>query len=267
MCSKYAFEEFFGIVPVIRFLPIRTRYFSRLHPAPAPPEVVSYLNVLKRDGVVIIPDFLDAGAVARMRDAVPDVAEFDESPEGDGAYRYPDADRIADFRPFFDHAIVPQIVRSYLSERAIPLHRTIGLKTRLGVIPTFEVNYHIDTWKLRVKAWLYLDYVGVENAPTVYLKGSHRGSWRYLHEARHHNYYRVDDKGFARDEDVFYVGSLWPHEIARLKNEYGYQEIVCTGKAGTLLVFDGRGLHRATPLQANRRLILTSYWIHPGDHV
>src|SRR6266516_5755799 len=82
--------------------------------APAPPEVVSYLNVLKRDGVVIIPDFLDAGAVARMRDAVPDVAEFDESPEGDGAYRYPDADRIADFRPFFDHAIVPQIVRSYL---------------------------------------------------------------------------------------------------------------------------------------------------------
>ncbi|MEV0196889.1 phytanoyl-CoA dioxygenase family protein [Nonomuraea sp. NPDC050691] len=260
--TAYAFGELFGLLRVLRFLPVRVSYFRKLRPARATSSVTEHVTALRRDGVVIIPDFLDAETIARMRTAVPDPAEFDESPEGDGALRYPKAAEIEAFAPFFDEETVPSIVRGYLSRTAEPVRRTVGLKVRTGPIPTFETSYHIDTWKLRVKAWLYLEDVGPENAPTVYLKGSHRGAWRLLHEARHHDWFRVDEEGFA-DEDVLYVGALWPHEVARLRAAYGFEEVVCTGRAGTLLLFDGRGLHHATTLESGRRLILTSYWVHP----
>ena len=267
MSREYLIDHLFGFVSVVRFLPDRTRYFRKLETASADPALVPYLDTLKRDGVAVVPDFLPVDVIAEMRAAVPDLADFEESPEGDRAFMYREADRLAAMRPFFHNAFVSGIARSYISRDAIPLRQTIGLKTVLGLVPTFEMNYHMDTWKHRLKAFLYLEDVGPDNAPTVYLKGSHRGRWRYSTEARHFRHFRTDDRGFAGGEDVFYLGSFWPHEVAQLKRDYGYEDLVCTAKAGSLLLFDGRGLHRATPLRADRRLILISYWIHPGEHV
>ena len=228
-------------------------------------EVAGYVSALRRDGMVIIPNFLDAETIAAMRRAIPDEAAFMVSEEGDRARVYEDAGSIGAFTRFFDHPILKETARALISADAIQLRKEAYLKVVHGDFLTFEQFPHIDTWKMRMKAFLYLEDVSEDNGPTVYYKGSHRGLWRLPMEARIAGWYRTDPRGFAVPED-FYLGCFWPHEVQRLVEAYGYRETICTGPAGTLLMFNGRGLHRATSLRSGRRSTLASYWIHRGDH-
>lgn len=250
------------------FLLRKLAYLRRLrHSAldePAP-EVADYVSALCRDGMVAIPNFLDAETIAAMRRAIPDETAFAVSEEGDRALFYHDAGSISAFTPFFDHPILTETARALISADAIQLRKEVCLKVVHGDFLSFEQFAHIDTWKMRMKAFLYLEDVNEDNGPTVYYKGSHRGSWRLPMEARIAGWYRTDPEGFAVPED-YYLGCFWPHEVQRLVQAHGYHETICTGPAGTLLMFNGRGLHRATPLHSGRRLTLTSYWIHRGDH-
>ena len=59
--------------------------------------------------------------------------------------------------------------------KTVPLRRTVGLKIVKGDFPTFERNYRMDTWKQRMKAFLYLVDVGPDEAPLQYLQG--KPSW------------------------------------------------------------------------------------------
>jgi len=264
---RYIREHMWGAVQALLFFPTRWRYRRLLTPAEPTHTVEEYLHELRRDGVTIIPELLPADVVEQMRAALPRLDEFVVSPEGDRSLTYPDAHEIEALRPFFDNETIRDLVRSYLSRDAVMRRRTIGIKVVTGEFPTFETNYHMDTWKHRVKVFFYLEDVTADTAPTIYLRGSHRGFWRLWTEQRIHRYFRVQDTGFAAGgEDFFYLGSFWPHEVRQLKNDYGFEDFVCTAPAGSALVFDGRGLHRATPLRAGRRAILVSYWIHPGHH-
>jgi hypothetical protein len=262
----YLRETYAGALTTLPYLPHRWMTSLRIRPGEPDPDVLPYLETLRRDGAVMIPDFLPAEQVAAMREAVPEIDAFSVSPEGDRSYFYPDADRIEGLAPFFSSEAVRSIARAYVSREATALRRTIGLKRAKGDHLTFERFYHMDTWKPRLKAFLYLSDVGPDNAPTVYLKGSHRGAWRRHTEARIWRYYVTDSSGFAGDDSRFYLGTFLPHQVEQLKRDRGFTDMVCTGAAGSLLVFDGRGLHRATELKADERLILTSYWIHPGQH-
>lgn len=263
----YLREHCFGALPAFSFLAVRRRHFRQLRTEEPTPQARPIVEALKRDGVVLIPDLVPPETLARMREAVPEQRAFLQSPEGDRAYMYQDAHLIPAMRPFYEHPLISAISRSYLSTEAMSLRRTIGLKTHTGAFPTFESNYHMDTWKYRLKVFLFLEDVTEANAPMVYLRGSHRGLWRLWTEQRIYRYYRTDPSGFAvGDPDYYFLGSFWPHEVRQLKNDYGYTDLQCTGTAGTALVFDGRGLHHATPLQEGRRLILTNYLIHPGEH-
>jgi ectoine hydroxylase-related dioxygenase (phytanoyl-CoA dioxygenase family) len=228
-------------------------------------EVADYVSALRRDGIVIVPNFIDADTIAAMRRAVPDETAFVVSEEGDRALFYHDAGSIGAFAPFFGHPIIRETAQAYISANAISLREEVCLKVVHGDVLCFEQFPHIDTWKMRLKAFLYLEDVGEDNGPMIYYKGSHRGLWRLPMEARVASWYRTDPQGFAVPED-YYLGCFWPHEVQRLVEAHGYRETICTGSAGTLLMFNGRGLHRATPLHSGRRLILASYWIHRGDH-
>jgi Phytanoyl-CoA dioxygenase (PhyH) len=245
----------------------RRRYYRGLSTVAVPPQIAPYFQRLSEDGIVVIPDFLPPETIDAMRGAVPDLADFEMSPEGDRSYFFLDAHKIQALSAFFDARTIRDLVRSYISDRAYPHRRTIGIKAVQGEFAASEMQYHMDTWRHRVKAFLYLEDVGPDQAPMTYLRGSHCGGWRRLVEMQIDRDYVVDDRGFGAHLDVWYLGCFWPHEVGQLKTDYGYEEVSCTGRAGTLVVFDGRGLHKATPLWSGRRLILTSYWIHEGGHV
>jgi len=263
----YAVDHLLGAVRALPFALRRWRRLSGIKVDAPSPEAEPYVRALRRDGVVLIPDLLPPESVAAMRDAVPPHETFTESPEGDRAFMLHDAHRVSGLRPFFDHPLITDIARSYLSRDAVSLRRTVGLKTVVGDFPSFELNYHMDTWRPRLKAFFFLEEVTSRSAPMVYLRGSHRGLWRLWTEERIARLYRAGADGFAtEDRDFWYLGSFWPHEVRQLRNDHGYTELECAGPAGTALVFDGRGLHHATSLRAGRRLILTNYFIHPGAH-
>jgi len=251
---------------VARFLPRKLAYEARVHTRrPGRNEFAAHTATLDRDGVVVIPDFIDQPTLARMRQALPDISAFRYSVEGEKSFFLPDAHTITELAPFFESPLVRAIARRYVSPAAVPLRRTIGIKNITGELASFEVFHHMDTWKRRMKAFLYIDDVGPAQAPLRYVKRSHHGLWRLPMEATISAMYRVDNDGFARPEDL-YVGCFWPHEVQRLSEAYGLEETTCTGPGGTLVIFDGRGLHRATPLVEGSRTNLMSYWIHPGDH-
>lgn len=258
-------------VPLLYSLGLLKRknsYRSRLRKARfATPDagITHYVTALKRDGVVVIPDFLDHDMITTMLAAVPDRAEFKESPDGERSYSFWEADRIPELAPFFASDVIRDVARSHISRSATCLRSTIGLKIQPGNLPSFESFFHVDCWKHRVKAFLYLEDVGDDDGPLSYISGSHRGLWRLPVESRLSRFLTVNASGFSTTPSR-YLGCFWPHEIDLLKKSYGYAEITCTGKAGTLILFDARGLHRGEELRSQRRLILTSYWIHPGDH-
>ncbi|MGH3872922.1 MAG: hypothetical protein ACRDSR_15690 [Pseudonocardiaceae bacterium] len=60
-----------------------------------------------------------------------------------------------------------------------------------------------------------------------------------------------------------YCGCYLPPKVRRLRERYGYEPVTCTGRAGTLMLFDNLGLHRASLLRRNSRLLLSSYWMLP----
>lgn len=171
----YRTDHFFGATMAMRFLPRHWRDRRSRRTLPSSPEVLPHLETLRRDGIVVIPDFLSGQTIKRMRAAIPPQEQFDESPEGDRALLYSDADRIPELSPFFDSDVVRGLARSYISGRAVAHRRTIGLKVVTGDFMTFEFFYHMDTWRARMKAFLYLEDVGPSSAPMTYLRGSHQG--------------------------------------------------------------------------------------------
>jgi hypothetical protein len=251
------------------FLPRKLAYLRRLRryavSTPAN-EAAGYVSSLQRDGIVVVPNFLDSDTLQAMRSAMPDLATFEESREGDRGLYYREADRIGEFAPFFDHSIIRAAAQGYISASATLWRGTVAIKTFRGDVLCFDHFSHMDGWKTRLKAFLYLEDVGDANAPMIYLKGSHHGLWRLPMEASLASRFRTDQRGFALAED-YYMGCFWPHEVLRLTETYGFKEMICTGDAGTLVLFDGRGLHRATPLRSGRRLLLASVWVHRGDQI
>jgi hypothetical protein len=76
-------------------------------------------------------------------------------------------------------------------------------------------------------------------------------------------YYDRDDVGGYASEESPYCGCSLPTEVRGLRERYGYEPVTCTGRAGALMLFDNLGLHRASTLRRNFRLLLSTYWMLP----
>ncbi len=55
----YVVEHFLGVLPVVRYIAKRERYYRRLRAAPPSATILSPLSTLKRDGVVVMRNFID----------------------------------------------------------------------------------------------------------------------------------------------------------------------------------------------------------------
>ena len=221
---------------------------------------------LETEGIAIVPDAICPDEVAAMRKNMPSESQFERGFEGVETLYYRNARQLPQYSSFFDSELVSDVVRAYVSDTADAIRNTITLKNVAGDINCFESFFHIDTWKPRLKVFMLLENTTASHGPLAYLKGSHVGEWRLPMEVRIKTEYRTDEQGFAAPES-YYIGCYWPHEIQALKEQYGFEEILGVGNAGTLIFFDGRGLHRASPIaDGMRRINLMSYWIHRDEH-
>ena len=103
--------------------------------------------------------------------------------------------------------------------------------------------WHIDTFYPEFKTLLFLKDVDESSGPTAYIPGSHR-----LWKLRLKN--ELLDYLIGREVRFFDETIL---------GELAEQQTLLCGKAGTLVLFDGRGLHRSTAQQGRSRSLLMNY--------
>jgi hypothetical protein len=259
--TDYFDSELEALGNVTDFSRVKEAFFAD-QPVMEPHESVKdYVSALKKDGVVTIPDFLSEDQCLAICANQPDREKFITSPEGDQALFYLNANENPVFSDFFNDERILLIMKGYIGENAVPLRQSMELRVDKGPLISFNRMFHMDSWKPRVKAFLYLHDVTENDAPVCYLRGSHEGDWRLPMEYKIACQYRTGEDGYAQDLDVVWVGCYWPYEISSLKKAHGLEEVVCTGTIGTLVVFDARGLHRATGLVNECRKILISHYI------
>lgn len=93
------------------------------------------------------------------------------------------------------------------------------------------------------KALVYLNDVDENNGPFQYIKGSHKSSFLIRNFIKKN--FGFDKKNFSDDE---------------INNNF-YNDIVTFKKPkGTVIIFDGTGIHRGKPIEKNIRYALTNYY-------
>ncbi len=253
------------------FVWTKHRYFHQCQPDPLSAPDSACFQQLLQDGVVVRENFLPAKTVAAIRDEVQTSGMLEharsKSYHRDGVCI---VEQAAQWLPtaqcFYQHPMIRQMAQAYLAQRAMQFRQIVNYKTQVGQsAQPFELFFHFDDWKPRFKAFLYLTDVGEQEAPLVYLKGSHRGLWRLWKETELFCLYRQSAQGFADNWESLFLGCYFPHQARRLQELWGWQPQVCTGTAGTVIFFDGRGLHRGNWLQRNQRLLLGSLWKYEED--
>lgn len=94
------------------------------------------------------------------------------------------------------------------------------------------------------KALIYLTDVNKDNGPFEYIAGSQKSSRSIIDLI----------KGYARPNQYRFTNS----EIKGIKNTVTLSKVF-TGKAGTLVIFDSKGVHRGVPIEAGERYAITLY--------
>lgn len=229
------------------------------------------VRALRTDGVVLVPAFVDARTLAALVTEVSGNSAFFAGEVGGNIVernsRYlwldPKAELPRCSEVFFDSPRIRSLAAEYLGRHAVPSRPAVQLKNAVGAASIVDF-YHIDEWRYLISAFLFLEEVGRDNAPMIYLKRSHRfRPWRIRKEQDFYYLYGRDEHGKYTNEESPFSGCVLPTDARRLADRHGYEEFHCTGPAGSLLLFDNLGLHRATPLMAGRRLILSTYWTIP----
>ena len=215
------------------------------------------LDALDRDGIVVLPDYLPREQVDEMLAAAHDTMERARRGELEGdaftvqpeiVVRVARADHLVPAtKPFFDDEVIRGVFEAYISPDIASYRHELEYRFGLSQMAQADL-WHFDNWRPICKAFLYLVDVGEDNAPFRYLKGTHKNApWRRRYELEY------DVQG-----PTGRFGHYFPQEIRALREEHGWEELVCTGTAGTLILADFRGLHRGTPLQDGRRVLLNN---------
>lgn len=232
-------------------------YWAGIVPDPAASDRRDWCAKIAEDGFVLVPDYLSGEALeAVQREVFALPGLLDGTYRGDLPFTNKPSDGLCAFgvspalpevhRRTVANAELLGVARALFGPTIKLSAASILSKYNKDVIDSSEAP-HWDDWRVRLKAFIYLTDVGKDNAPTIYVKGSvKRVPWR-LDRDYASVYAPVASAG----------GSWWPVD------ELGLEKILCTGKAGTMLLFDARGIHAGTRLTgAPRVMLMNMYTTH-----
>lgn len=235
----------------------RQRQIKSLKPNLSHTKYKDILEELDREGMVIIPNF---ETPEKCNEYIKDLNKaFDEIKAGNfkGKFQYnedlliriQETDKeVESTKEFFDNPFFDELAKAYIDPRAYSYRREAELRDNTKINFQQGDIYHFDDWRMRFKYFLYLTDVDENNAPFVYVKRTHK------------DFYWKRKKNFEYERDGMSgaYGHYHPQEIRALKKIISFDEHICTGKAGTLIIADFRGLHCGTPLKDGRRILLNS---------
>ncbi|MBA16992.1 MAG: hypothetical protein CMN73_11660 [Sphingomonas sp.] len=226
-----------------------------------------WVEGLRKQGYHIEPNAFSTVQVAAMRAAVPNLETLRDSPDETGTRLLHDARNLPEFGTFFEDIRIAAAVREIIGAEATMLRSTVQLRYQLGRTGSFDQFFHFDSWRHRIKCFLYLSDVGPQNAPLIYAPTTHRRPFRLARDLEIRRHTATQDNSYLADLESQFVGALFPHQAQRMFHRLAIRPVELTGSAGTLILFDARGFHRSKPLEAGCRTILSSYWIKQGEHI
>ncbi|MET0087130.1 MAG: phytanoyl-CoA dioxygenase family protein [Sedimenticola sp.] len=249
------------------FIYNNTKLWLENHPiTPNTDTASNIIHTLRKDGICILPNHYNIDLIKDLCSNVPSLDKFCISPEGDCSYYYPRASSLNETQFFFNDPLIEEVAKGYLGGAAIPLRETIGIKTKKKHV-SFENFPHRDSWLPRLKVFLYLTDVKPGNGPFCYIKGTHKPTLKSLY-SRYLIYrdYLSNEEGYAKNEDIHYVGCYWPHDIKKMVDRGKFKITKAYCDSGSLIFFDARGIHYGEILGCGERHILNSYWILNNHH-
>jgi hypothetical protein len=249
----------------VRFFKEHKAYESLLtDPTPDP-----VLHELRQRGICILPDHVPPSEVAAIRAEVEGPLRALHA-GGEGvpgrSTAYPQfgtyvLHRVQDHfdacRRFAQDEWILDIVDRYSQGRGRSYSTVAGFRAEPRRNEQVD-DWHTDTWRFRFKAMLYLGDVTADNAPLRYLAGSHTGaSWRWSKFMSSYVAHSAADTAVAH--------RLRARAAAGQADNPRLDPVVCTGQAGTVILFDTRGVHGGTTLRDGERFILNHTFVDRED--
>ncbi|HKY07845.1 MAG TPA: hypothetical protein VJQ55_06375 [Candidatus Binatia bacterium] len=256
------------LVPVsIRYNAARNKFF-RAHPQSNGQDFgadKTVVEAIKREGIYIWPDFIPRGqALALGEKALPLLREVQKgqtfktqtlNDKDAGLFRIKEADTvIPESKPVFDDPRLMPIAKAVTTPNVRAHMRMIELREGIYSHCSEDCWHFDEPFKYKFKVFLLLSDVTEDNSPFAYVKRSNlAGPWRT-----------------AKERDAFHNGydGNWgffhQHEYEAVMKRYGkplgWEPVICTGKAGTMILFDANGLHRREILRSGFRVIMSNYY-------
>jgi len=231
------------------------------------PENKERMEALSRDGIVILPDYFGPEIIEAAREKlhlmtlalqagsdilndVPDGCKNRDVPFG--AFRIYEIDKYYGdvCAPIRDNEVINDLVQGYMSNQA-------GLQTMAAELrtPSQGINGymtagspipHADHIFRQIKVFTLLDDVNEDNGPIVYWTGTQKDrEWRWPNDYMRY----VGMSPFCADR-MFTESRM----IEMEKNDPDVRRVTGTGAAGTVIIMDVRGAHRASLVNNGHRL-------------
>lgn len=166
----------------------------------------------------------------------------------DGIYRVYDIDKLCPLvGEIMNDSEILDLARRYLGNEMVRMANYLDYKPDIGIHDDTTVP-HMDGWQSAVKVFTLFNDIGVDNAPTVYWSGTHKdGEWR-----------RWMDYQNWKGSNYGSAGVCPPHILRDLCTKSGppaIKKVTVLAPAGSVLLMDARGFHRASNLNAGYRLM------------
>jgi len=217
------------------------RAIYNLRPVAIPKTIVEMVDELRREGVVVLPDFLPRHHLELIRQEALDLLE--QNREKANVYKHgPNTVHHLSVPTHFEKTKAPAIFQFLDDSRIrgilqVAEKRSLGrldgkiehVHQGIGAEQDPETELHSDIFFHTHKAWLYLNDVEEEHGPLVYVKRSH--------------HLRPSQLYYAYKESCTRNGRSRRISRAELKR-LGLEETIMSCPANTLVVANVCGYHR-----------------------
>ena len=243
---------------VIRIARAAVRSKLATGPLPTAPnhDVGNWLDVIRRDGVCVLPEYYSSETCAELASAFEQLVErcpaAVRSSSDEAEQRIYGIDNaIGDFGAFSNNPTFLELAGGILGTGATNVF-TLGNK-----ITSQDGNlgsgggWHRDSFFNQFKALVYLTDVTETSGPFEYILGSHRLARKFGDAIR-----------LNVPLDTARVPDAIAEACIRMQPE---NHRVFTASRGTVVVFDATGIHRGRPLTDGMRMALTNYYYPRRD--